>query len=287
MITKKRFAYLFLFVLVVQSYAQQSPLPVPPGLTVQPKPKAESLESQCANYTDREWFVSLENRRLKWRLVSEKENRKAPLPFEIALETDDEDGLGGRRIAYSIKDGWLVGFNAGEFGGSLWWFSTDGKQNKKITNGNIKYITNLSDEIIVLEGLAHLTSAAGSVLRISKSENGTYQEKVLARLDGEPYAFVSESIDSLLVLTTSGLRRMKISGAIEKLIETDYGMYYPTSMVRLEDGSVYVGMRRYITRLIPGENGYKEEWFVSSDCVRYAIRELSCQCVSKKTIRKK
>ena len=28
----------------------------------------------------------------------------------------------------SVPSGWLVGFDAGEFGGGLWWFSRDGRE---------------------------------------------------------------------------------------------------------------------------------------------------------------
>jgi hypothetical protein len=262
---------------------QRAALPVPAGWSLYPKPASESPDMLCGNYSKRSWFVSLEGGQLKTESRSEDEYRKDALPFKISLKKNQGDGIGGRRFAYQLNDGWLVGFNRGEFGGSLWWFSPDGEQHRKLANENVQYFVKLSEDILVLTGLAHLGLAEGKVLRVSKSESGDYKAQVLVDLDGEPYAFIQESQYSLLIITTAGLRRVKASGSVERLAETDYGILYPTSMVLAENGVIYVGMRHYVTRLTPTQSGYQEEWLVPSDCTKFKIRDYECVCTSSRT----
>ena len=51
----------------------------------------------------------------------------------VALWSLSLDRFGDRHVL-GVADGWLVGFNAGEFGGGLWWFSFDGKRSKRISS---------------------------------------------------------------------------------------------------------------------------------------------------------
>ena len=54
-----------------------------------------------------------------------------------ALETAQQIVGGRHRPSARVDDGWLVGFNKGEFGAALYWFSADGKQNYKISDHQV------------------------------------------------------------------------------------------------------------------------------------------------------
>jgi hypothetical protein len=259
--------------------SKQTSLPTPIGWSLYTKPDVNSREMLCGNYSKREWYVSSGGEQLKIQLIPRQGYQRDPLPFRIKLTRTEEYGTSGHRHVHKLEDGWAIGFDQGEFGGSLWWFSPDGKQHKKLANGNIKYFVSLSGELFVLEGLAHLGSAGGKVLRVRQTETGEYKADVWASLDGEPYGFAKESDNSLLIITTSGLRRMRKSGTVEELIETDYGALYPNSIALARNNIVYVGMRHFITRLIPTSEGYKEEWLVPNDCTRFAVNENKLNCV--------
>ena len=252
---------------------------LPAGWILFPKPAAHSPEMLCGNYADREWAVSLDRDQLKIKLESQAIAPPDLLPFKIKLKKTREDGIDGRRRVQKVSDGWIVGFDMGEFGGSLWWFSADGKRSEKLANGNIKAFVPLPGGLYVLEGLAHLTSADGAFLRVYKNETGKYRVERTALLDGEPYDFAPESENSLLVITTAGLRRVQTSGAVENLIETDYGILYPNSMAVTADKTVYIGMRHYVVRLIPNGGGYREEWLVPDDCPEFSVNKKDLDCV--------
>jgi hypothetical protein len=51
-----------------------------------------------------------------------------PLPFEPEAGEDRS----GERRALRVSDGWIVGFNDGEFGGGLWWFDPEGQSSNRI-----------------------------------------------------------------------------------------------------------------------------------------------------------
>lgn len=266
---------LLVYVAQDQTIAQQDSPPVPANWSMYPKPASGGPDMRCGNYSKRSWFVSLENEELKIATRAERSDSPGTLPFRLRLP----DSAGGHRVVHQLDDGWLVGFEAGEWGGSLWWFSADGKRRQKLSSENIVYFVKLSSEVLALGGLNHMSIDTGKALTVKKDRSGRYRAQLFANLDGEPAAYVQETPDSVLILTTQGVRRLKSSASIEKLVDTDIAILYPTSMALTKQGVIYLGMRHYIVRLIPTGNGYKEEWFVPNDCRKFEIRNYECACM--------
>ena len=237
---------------------------------------------RCANYSEREWEVSLKAENLQIRLDTDRDHQD-PLPPEITSR-DVAAGSKTERHVIRVSDGWLIGLNRGEFGGGLWWFSSDGKRSKRISGEPVVGFADSSKGVLSLVGLAHLFSDSGRVLRISDGKDGNRTIEMAADLGSAPRTFVVESPESILVITTHGLARVQTSGKVERLFTARYGLLYPNSMALSASGVIYVGMRHFVTRLTPTGNGYKEEWFVPTDCSRFRIRtsNLSCVCVSGK-----
>jgi hypothetical protein len=68
-----------------------------------------------------------------------------------------EAGQFRRASAFAaVDDGWLVGFNQGEFGAALYWFSRDGKHSYKISDHQVVDFFSLQDDVYAFEGLARL-----------------------------------------------------------------------------------------------------------------------------------
>jgi hypothetical protein len=236
----------------------------------------------CGNYAyDRAWKVSFGEAGLSIEHASDDLPRDA-LPFDLSAvkgSVSAGDGVGRRRVTVKQGDDWLVGFDAGEFGGSLWWFSGDGKRAKKLSQGNITHFVDLSGTTYALEGLDHLDLSGGSVLRVEKTAGGDFVVKKVTDLDGRPYATAVESPSSFLVLTKNGLRRFRGTRGIEKLAESDYGSLYPTSIAVTPDGTVYAGMRNFVTRFVPKDGSYKEEWLVPDSCAHFTVDKRNLRCV--------
>ncbi|MBU2574776.1 MAG: hypothetical protein KKH28_11935 [Elusimicrobia bacterium] len=253
------------------------PLPAPPGWVLYPAPEADSASLRCAGFSGSAWSVSLVGGNVK---INPRSGAPVdePLPFEIRPK-DTAAGLGGDRRVKRVKNGWLIGFDAGEFGGALWWFSANGGKRKKLIKENVLGLVESSAGVLVLVGIAHFRTDKGEVLRARKNRKGDWQVTRLADLGGEPKAFAKESPDSLLVLTNHGLLRVLASGKVERLFTTRYGGLYPNSMTLSKTGVIHFGMRHFVTRLTPADNAYKEEWFVPADCRRFELRERECVCI--------
>jgi|RhiMethySRZTD1v2_1073278.scaffolds.fasta_scaffold21150_3 hypothetical protein len=258
---------------------QSASLPAPPGWVQYPAPAADSSALRCANFSQREWKVSLKNDEVKISPFSEGHTEES-LPFKIQPK-NAAGGLAGDRHVKRVSDGWLVGFDAGEFGGALWWFSIDGLKRKKLADENVVGFADSSLGVLVLVGLAHMGSDRGRVLQVKEGDEGQRQVSVLADLKGAPRAFAKEASNSMLVLTTNRFVRVLTTGKVEELLSTNYGSLYPNSMTLSKTGMIHIGMRHFITRLTPINGSYKEEWFVPVDCQRFRMREYDCLCLRR------
>lgn len=192
--------------------------------------------------------------------------------------------MAGDRHVEKVENGWLIGFDAGEWGGTLWWFSEDGKTRKKLADENVVGLVKVSTKhILVLTGLAHLGMDYGKVLYVMQDEGGGWKAETLVDLGAAPRTFAVESPESVLVITTKDLVRVKAAGTAENLFQTRYRFLYPNSMTLSKDGTIHVGMRHFVTRLTPIGMGYKEDWFVPKNCQRFELRNHECVCLGTAT----
>jgi hypothetical protein len=245
---------------------------VPAGWAEFRPPKDGSQALQCANYSTQQWRVSLENGSLVMG-EAPKANPKAVLPAHIRLKR----GMSGQRSTLKIQNGWLLGFDGGEFGGGLWWSNEDGSQTSRILNENVKGILATSKGVLVLVGLAHIDLDVGKVFIIPDSAKPK-EIRRLVSLDGAPQAFAIESPTTVLVTTTHGVSRVSFSGNLEVLAHAPFSLLYPNSMVVTADKAIYVGMRLLVVRFLPEAPGYRAQWLVRSECQHFEIRGQGCSC---------
>lgn len=252
--------------------------PAPIGWVAYSKPTEDEL--RCANYSKFEWRVSLDNKGdLQIRSDGIRDHQD-PLPPQIRSRNVAVGSKEDRHVI-RVNDGWLVGMDIGEFGGGLWWFSDNGKRNKKLSSENVVGFAATSKGVLVFVGLSHMSLDNGNVLRFVEKTGGDQKLEVLANLSSAPKAIATESPDVVIVLTGDGLVRVTSSGEIANLFNTEYGLLYPNSMTLSSSGVIHIGMRHFLTRLTPAGNTYNEEWFVRADCPKFTTRDLDCVCVRR------
>jgi hypothetical protein len=137
---------------------------IPDGWVLYPDSEINSSTLQCANYSRREWRVEQSENNVKIHL-DKLQDHQAALP-DIIRFRNVEVGTKGYRSVEQVADGWLVGLDVGEFGGGLWWFSSDGKANKKLSAENIVGFAKTSTGVLAFTGLAHLGFDNGKVLKV-------------------------------------------------------------------------------------------------------------------------
>src|SRR5262245_35377677 len=109
--------------------ASQAAAPPPPnGWVVFPTPKRDACAWSRANLSKREWRVRVENGDLRIEPASVPLPQRSGIPkFDIPLPLEEQREPPCDDCIVEVDDGWLVGFNAGEWGGRLWWTDRNGR----------------------------------------------------------------------------------------------------------------------------------------------------------------
>jgi hypothetical protein len=268
-------------------FATPTPTPdfsIPDGWVVFPAPKAESRERTCANRAiEAERKVDLINNALKIsRYVYQPAEQLAKLPQNLReIVAKDKNPKGYLHIE-SFENGWLIGSDAGEWGGKLLWINADGSRQTGLLNDNIRGIVKLGKDVFILSGLAHLSIDEGKIYKLTADEKGTLKTSLLTDLKTQPQSFAAETSESFLVALNNKILRVKTSGEIETLKETNFDSLSPNSMTVTASGVIYVGMRLFLVRFVPKDTGYAEEWLVPQDCQKFTEKDFDCVCQNGK-----
>ena len=183
-----------------------------------------------------------------------------------------------------VNGGWFVGFNYGEFGGSLWWFSADGNTAKKISNDNVVDIVKTKSGILVIAGLCHLDCRNGKIFRLDQVMDG-WERHLILDMKSAPAAHSKVDDDTYLVASHKNVYRIHGSGRYETLMSGKSELTQPRAIVQLNSGEIVLGMDHYVMVLAPEGSGYKEYWFSPKDCPRFTDPkpgyDSGCRCFKK------
>jgi len=254
--------------LVMTSFADQ-PTRFPTDLSrwhVTERPTREGDQWRVANGDKHEWGVSHGDAGPRADLRPRGRAVPAPLPFKIEPGSA-LDGLAGERKSVRVDDGWVVSFNAGEFGAGVWWFSPDGARRDKLSGENVVDLVPTTSGLLAFEGLAHRGLTAGKVARLSRAADGRWRSETVLDLGHVPWAVTKDADGSLVVVTSDRLLRvipstMKLEVILPHL---PWGTAYPNSVAVAPSGTIYVGMRRYVAKVERAGTAYKLRWLVPSE----------------------
>jgi hypothetical protein len=101
------------------------------------------LWEHAANASRRAWTVYRAAGAVCARALDESRREAPALPFAAQVAAFSE-----ARAALEVPDGWLVGFNRGEWGGALYWFSSDGNKRYKISDHPIVAIVRMGSGVL-------------------------------------------------------------------------------------------------------------------------------------------
>jgi len=171
----------------------------------------------------------------------------------------------GRAMTARAGADWLVGFDAGEFGGGLWWTSQDGKRTKLLTRENVQAFIQRDKDVLVFTGLSHMGYDRGAAyLFRSTGDDGEITR--IADLDSAPSAALLENNGSVLIAVSNGVVTLRPDESVVRLYkQEDMPILYPNSVAGEEGDAIYVGMRFYVLRLHRRADGvYESTWFERS-----------------------
>ena len=190
------------------------------------------------------WKVFKEGNTVKAVLDKDAKRSQEKPPF-----TPKAENLEYAAASFKVDDGWLIGFNHGEFGRALYWFDHSGKSRYKISNHQVVAFFPSSDGILAIEGLSHLSHSYGSIIRITKSQQ--WKAEKLTLLPEAPYAGVQFHDGRLLLVLSGSLAEYFRKGDRERLKflekDGDWAGLYPNSVVLTDDQTkAYIGMRQFV-----------------------------------------
>lgn len=162
--------------------------------------------------------------------------------------------------AFRVEDGWLFGNNHGEFGGSLEWYSIDGRESYSIsTEENVNGFIRAGGSLFVYEGLAHLSLNQGTIKVVKRNATGRWVIEPFVTLHEEPCVALLDTDDTMLIVTWSSVVKVWPSGKMKLLWRgerlTDLGIFYPfwiyaNSAVLDKDDTLYMGTRQEVVRIV-------------------------------------
>jgi len=196
-------------------------------------------------------------------------------PSAVSLPRDTQSH------SIDVGGGWLVGFDAGEFGGGLWWVDTDGRRGSIALDGvpawarNVHALMAWPTGALAFVGLAHLSADYGAVFRCFR-ENGRWTARLVSETDGAPTAAARAPDGGAVFVTGQGVGTVTTSGVVKTVLRSNFADLYPGSIVVDCSGTVFVGMRSVVIRLPRGAT--QEDWLVPPGCHRVELVGTQCEC---------
>jgi len=238
------------------------PVPVPPRTSYE----AHGLFFSRANTANVEWTVLRQGQKVTAALgygVVEIPFSERP-DFDMAMPLRSNPSVIPNRVL-KVSDGWLAGYNRGEFGAFLWWFSADGKEKYKISDHQINEFIVHNRRIFAVEGLAHMGFDDGSLIEISQ-KGGKWAADTFVDLPESGDAVTILKDDRFCIATSRMLLAISLDKRIELLSShSDWG-WLPVNSIAVDTQSehVYVGMRQFVARYNLKRNDHSYEFLLPS-----------------------
>lgn len=246
-----------------------------------PPPESDREGSEAwffgANYSDHHWHVFEKQGAVHGELGDTLPVR-GPRP-DFAPEAG---GFTGGAAFARVDDGWLVGFNNGEFGAALYWFSPDGRQSRKISGHQVVEFFSLPDGIHAIEGLAHLGMSEGSVIRVQRSGTGSrWRATTVKKLPFAPSTVSVRRDGSILITLSDSLVSLGRDGELVTLHSQPLwsGLYPGSSVLTADESRLYIGMRQYVVEFDLGTRAVRylvpSPAFINRSC---PLRDKELRC---------
>lgn len=229
----------------------------------------------CANFSNFKWQFEVQSGQVRILDSSKEPARVDFLPRYVRTKE-----MVGRARVLRAGDGWLLGFNAGEFGGGLWWLSADGNTTKHLTRENVQAMVVRGKEILVLTGLAHLGMDRGTIYSYLPGDDAS-PLVLITDLGSAPAAATVLEDGSLLIAAHRRILRLSTDNRLQELYQNEnVGIYYPRSIAMDPKGNIFVGTTFYVLQLQPHSEGpYDAAWFMPAACKKIKIKNSECICV--------
>ncbi|HBJ86653.1 MAG TPA: hypothetical protein DDZ88_22910 [Verrucomicrobiales bacterium] len=238
-------------------------VPLPSRLSYEER----SAFMQRANFSQVEWTVERQEKTVRAVLSSgNNETPETDRPsFSMEIPLGSDPSIVPTQVL-KVNDGWLAGYNQGEFGAALWWYATDGKQRYKISDHQVNQFIVHKERIFAVEGLAHMGTDEGSLIEIRHNGN-QWAAATFVDLPGCGQTITVLNDDRFCIATMGMLLTVSLDKKMEILIPQGAWMYFclPHS-IALDANSeiIYIGMRQFVVRYNLKANNHSYQFLIPS-----------------------
>jgi hypothetical protein len=200
-----------------------------------------------------------------------------------ALRSVLKDEHGFLRFA-STNDGYLVSADAGEFGGALRWYSSDGTRRVTLYDRPVfAFLVLDTDTIVALSGSRAASRDEVALLWLSRSGDGWARTREAAVEVLSPEAAVGAA-GAFFVATPAGIDRVALSGSVEPVARTAWSKLAIASIAYAADGTLWAGAQHYVIAFpsAPGSTLRTAIWAAPAGCKRVRLEGVRCVCDEKK-----
>jgi len=248
-----------LFALIVVSATAQKKEWSIDQLKTYPVPTNYDTLLKYNNAVNEEYTVVLRNDSV---LVQLPENRydEDTLPFPVHSVRNDDFRMTGWYTFHQVDDGYIVGFNRGEWGGLVYWFSGDGKKHYEISDHQLGGFIEKEGKLFAFAGLAHLSPPYYGDILLYEKIKGVWTETEYVDLNDAPAAITLDKEGNFIVVAAQKLLKVGPGKKITDLeAKMDWLGLYPGSIVICKE-TAYISMRKGILKhsLVTGE----EKWLM-------------------------
>lgn len=221
---------------------------------------------RCAANCKAEWTVFATAAGIQAKMA--RVDRRSAISERPAFSANEPKYNGPNKSPSSIirvSDGWLIAYNRGEWGGSLWWFSNDGNENYRISSHQIIQFLRYRDRIFALDGLSHLGESRGTVIEIALAAK-RWKVSTFVELPSCGVAISEVPDGRVCVLTSDMLFALALDKKLELLLPApDWDSLAPSSLaVDAKAGVIYIGMRQFVARYRLNETNHEFQYSIPS-----------------------
>jgi hypothetical protein len=175
--------------------------------------------------------------------------------------------------------GRLAGVNLGEWGGKLEWAASNGSTRATILAENVLSLVHAPFGNFLLTGSpGWLGDGDGAIWRLSDESVIPPTATHIANVQGMPGASFLSPHGSIVIVTPAQLVRVPSPGSMQTILSVDFRGLFPSSIVEMPDGVIYIGMRHFLVRLVPAAGSYRLDWLLPADCPRFKPADHDCVC---------
>jgi hypothetical protein len=158
-----------------------------------------------------------------------------------------------------VSDGWIHAWDAGEFGGGLYWFSPDGEKYRKIDGSNTLNVTKTEKGIFAFQASNHLMFGYARFIKV-EPKNGSWSPKLITDMHYCPQAILFDT-NRFIYAASDFVSTMELDGT-QRLLYRSAREIRAGGFCQRKNGELWLGSSRSVLCLSPKADGkYSPHWF--------------------------